>query len=224
MLPTRLAAGASLAGALMLAATSPAPAAGQGTPATTPAPATASPTPAAAATLPVRTGVRAFSLDRSHSQINFEAEARLISAEGWFDKWEADVQLDPEQLERGSVRFTIDAASINTRVERRDNHLRSAEFFDVAKYPTITFASKAIRRTGDKTGVITGDLTMHGVTKTIDVPVSMVFYENGRGRFKGSFTLNRQDYGVSGQSRMNKIEDEVEVKFQMAIVDRAPAA
>ena len=129
---------------------------------------------------------------------------------------------NPEQLERSSVRFTIDAASINTRNERRDNHLRSPDFFDVARHPTITFASRSIARTGDRAGVITGDLTMRGVTKSIEVPVTMVFLDGGRGRFKGTFTLNRKDFGVSYSSRLNPIEDMVEVQFQMAVVDQPP--
>ena len=81
-------------------------------------------------------------VDRSHSQINFTAEARFLSAPGFFDKWEADIQLDAAKIENSNFKITIDANSINTRNERRDNHLKSKDFFDVATYPQITLVSK----------------------------------------------------------------------------------
>src|SRR4026209_2576416 len=83
-----------------------------------------------------------------HSQINFVAEAKFISCHGTFDKWQADVQLDPQKVETSSVKITIDAASINTRVERRDTHLRSKDFFAVDQFPQITFVSKKINKAG----------------------------------------------------------------------------
>src|SRR5215510_3056972 len=99
-------------------------------------------------------------VDKNHSQINFVAEARFISAHGFFDKWEAEVQLDPAKIETSSFKITIDVASINTRVAMRDNHLRSKDFFDVATYPQITLVSKKITKTGDGTYADVGDLTM----------------------------------------------------------------
>src|SRR5499426_1386054 len=110
-------------------------------------------------------------VDHAYSQINFVAEARFISAHGHFDKWDAEVQLDPAKIENSSFKITIDAASINTRVQRRDNHLRSKDFFDVATYPQITLVSKKIMKTGDRTYDVTGDLTLRGVTKQLDVEV-----------------------------------------------------
>lgn len=114
----------------------------------------------------------------------------------------------------------IDPASINTRIERRDAHLRSPDFFDVAKYPQITFVSKSVARTSPTAGTLTGDLTMHGVTKAVAVPVTMAFYENGRGRFRGTFRLNRRDYGIVYNSAVNPIEDEIEVQFNMSLAEK----
>ena len=131
-------------------------------------------------------GARAHTVDAAHSEINFTASSRLLDAHGFFGKWDADVRLDPDAFERSTVRLTIDAASINTRNERRDAHLKGADFFDVATYPSITFASTSIARTSPTTGVITGDLTMHGVTRPVQVPVTIKFFENGRGRFAGA--------------------------------------
>lgn len=194
--------------ATLLAAVLAAPLAAQG-------PASGAP----AATAPAA-GARPHTIDRSHSEINFTASSRLLDAHGTFDKWDAEVTLDPSALDQARIRLEIDAASINTRVQRRDDHVRSADFLDVAKYPTITFVSKSIRQTSATAGTIVGDLTMHGVTKELAVPVTMVFYENGQGRFRGSFSLSRKEWGVTGDSRLNPVADVVEVQFNMAL--RAP--
>jgi polyisoprenoid-binding protein YceI len=165
-------------------------------------------------------GARAHAVDPAHSEINFTASSRLLDAHGFFGKWDADVQLDPDAFERSTVRLTIDAASINTRNERRDTHLRSADFFDAANHPTITFVSTSVARTSPTTGVITGDLTMRGVTRQVQVPVTVKFYEGGRGRFLGAFAVRRRDYGISYQSRLNPIEDEVAVQFNMTVAEK----
>ena len=177
-------------------------------------------TPVAATPVAAGAGLRVQDIDRSHNQINFTGSSRLLDAHGFFEKWDAEVALDPEALETSTVRLVIDAASLNTRVERRDSHLRSPDFFDVAKYPTISFVSKSITKTSGTAGTLTGDLTLHGVTKTIAVPVTMVFYEAGRGRFRGEFQINRREYGINGDSRMNPIADTVEVQFDMSLSEK----
>jgi polyisoprenoid-binding protein YceI len=159
-------------------------------------------------------------VDQNHSQINFVAEARFISAHGYFDKWDAEVQLDPAKIENSSFKITIDAASINTRVAMRDNHLRSKDFFDVATYPQITLVSKKITKTGDRTYAVSGDLTLHGVTKQLDVEITEVFYENNRGRFRASFRINRKAFGINYDSKMNPIEDVVQVQVDINVLDK----
>jgi len=170
-----------------------------------------------------RAQLRAHAIDHAHSEINFTASSRLLDAHGTFDRWDAEVAVDSANPERSTVRITIDASSIDTRVAMRDNHLKSPAFFDAAKYPTIVFESKSFQRNGDRAGTITGDLTMHGVTKPVTVPVTAVFYGGGRGRFRGTFTLNRSEWGVTGQSAMNPIEDAVEVQFNFSLADKKPA-
>src|SRR5215510_9328458 len=159
-------------------------------------------------------------VDHNHSQINFVAEARFISAHGHFDKWDAEVQLDPAKIENSSFKITIDAASINTRVAMRDNHLRSKDFFDVATYPQITLVSKRITKIGDRTYAVTGDLTLRGVTKQLDVEITQVFYDNNRGRFRASFRINRKAFGISYDSNMNPIEDIVQVQVDINVLDK----
>lgn len=178
----------------------------------------AGPAPAAKA---ARSGARAHEIDKAHSEINFTAASRMLDAHGFFERWNAEVALDPNALESSSVRMVIDAGSINTRIERRDAHLRSPDFFDVEKHPQITFVSRAITRTSATAGTLTGDLTVRGVTKSVAIPVTMAFYENGRGRFRGTFQVNRRDYGITYNSAVNPIEDVVEVQFNMTLAEKA---
>jgi polyisoprenoid-binding protein YceI len=161
-------------------------------------------------------------VDKAHSQINFVAEARFISANGTFDRWDAEVQLDPAKIESSSFKVTIEAASINTRVSQRDNHLRSKDFFDVEKYPQITLVSKRITKMPDGKIIVVGDLTMRGVTKQIEVQLTQVFYENNRGRYRTSFEVNRKEYGIVYNSRLNPIEDVVKVQVDINV--QAPVA
>ncbi len=167
---------------------------------------------------------RPVDIDKAHSEINFTASSRFLDAHGRFNKWDADIALDPAAFEHSTVRLSIDPASIDTHSERRDAHLKTPDFFDVAKYPAITFVSKSIDKSSPTAGTITGDLTMHGVTRSVQVPVSAVFYESGRGRFRGAFSIARRDYGLSYDSRMNPIGDTVEVQFNMSVVEKKPGA
>jgi polyisoprenoid-binding protein YceI len=184
---------------------------------------------AAAAVLPLVLAARPLAgpvphtVDKAHSEINFVADSRMLSAHGFFGKWDAAVALDPQNWEASTVAITIDASSINTRVDMRDDHLRSPDFLDVAKHPTITFKSTGIRKTGEKKMDITGDLTMRGTTKQIVVPATLVFYEGAQGRFRGQFALNRKDFGVSYDSTVNPIENEVQVQWDLVLKAPAPA-
>jgi polyisoprenoid-binding protein YceI len=163
---------------------------------------------------------RAFIFDLAHSQINFVAEAMLLSAHGSFEKFDGDIQIDRQNLENSTVTITIEAASINTRVEMRDNDLRSPRFFDAANNPKITFVATKITKVDDKNLSIAGDLTIRGVTKPVVVPAQIAFFREGDGRFKGTFHINRKDFGVSYNSAMNPIEDMVEVQFDFHLNDK----
>lgn len=156
-------------------------------------------------------------IDKAHSQINFIAESRLIDARGHFATWDASISLDPANLNASKVSITIDAASIDTRVERRDTHLRSADFFDVEKHPRITFVSTAVRAGTEGQLDIEGDLTVRGTTKRVVLPASMVFYEEGTGRFRGEFVIKRKEYGIAYDSRVNPIKDDVTVQWDIAV-------
>lgn len=159
-----------------------------------------------------------YARDVAHSQINFIAESQLVDAHGTFDSWEAAIQFDAANLSASSVVITIDAKSINTRIERRDTHLKSNDFFATDSFPTITFTSTIINKLADDRVNITGDLTIRGTTKTITIPSRLVFYDAQRdaGRVKGQTTIDRHDFGVSYQPAVNKISPEIQIQFDIA--------
>jgi len=163
---------------------------------------------------------RAFDFDKPHSEINFMADARLISAHGFFGSFEGDIQLDKNDWSNSSISITIDAASINTRNDRRDTHLKSADFFDVGNSPKITFVTTKVTKVDDKNFSIAGDLTIRGNTKPVVVPLTVVFWGEGDGRFRGTFNISRKEFGITYNSNANPIEDMVAVQFDFHLVDR----
>ncbi len=155
--------------------------------------------------------------DPNHSEITFIAESRLIDAHGRWDKWDADIMVNPSAWEQSSVKLTIDARSVNTQVAMRDNDLRGPRFFYVDSFPTITFESKIVNKISDTRFNITGDLTIRGITKSVTIPANLVFYDDKTrgGRFRGQFTVLRNDYGVGFNPPGNPIADEVAVSFNV---------
>jgi polyisoprenoid-binding protein YceI len=141
-------------------------------------------------------------LDPAHSNAQFSVRHLGISnVQGEFTKVSGTVQLDDQDISKSTVNATIDVASLDTRVQRRDDDLKSDHFFDLAKYPTITFQSTKIVSTGDGTSKMTGNLTIHGVTKevTFDVtgPTKPIQVMNGTRRGASATTkINRQDFGI----------------------------
>ncbi len=119
-----------------------------------------------------------------------------------------------------AIHSAEDPCALTHKVERRDGHLKSPDFFDVAKYPTVAFKSVSVSSTGANTLAIVGDLTVRGVTKRVTVPASMVFYEQGSGRFRGQFAIMREDFGISYNSKLNPIENQVQVQWDIALSEQ----
>jgi len=115
-----------------------------------------------------------YKFDQSHSTIGFKVHQFLGTTNGRFTKFSGEIDIDREHPEKSSVVARIDVRSIDTRIQKRDDHLRSAEFFNVAKFPDVTFKSRSVTRTGPQSGDILGDLTMHGVTKPITLHVKLL--------------------------------------------------
>jgi polyisoprenoid-binding protein YceI len=140
-------------------------------------------------------------LDPADSNAQFSVRHLGISnVQGEFTKLTGTVQLDDQDVSKSTVDATIDVNSLDTRVQNRDNDLKSDHFFDVAKYPTITFQSTKIVSTGEGTAKMTGNLTLHGVTKevTFDVtgPTKVIQVMGTRRGASATTKINRQDFGM----------------------------
>lgn len=141
-----------------------------------------------------------FVFDKSHSQVGFRVRHWLTKVEGRFKDYDGKISLDRAKPSDSKVEIAIQAASIDTDNDRRDTHLRSADFFEVEKYPTITFKSTKVEPKGKDLYVVTGELTMHGVTKTVTIPVRHTGFLNLGKQEKAGFELtipiNRKDFGI----------------------------
>jgi len=144
-------------------------------------------------------------IDPAHTSFGFTATHMMISkVPGDFEKFSGTITYDPQDLANSNANVSIDVNSINTRIEQRDHHLRSKDFFDVAEYPTITFVSTKFTQ-----GYVTGNLTMRGVTKLITIPVSILGPAKTMGDrqaigISGSVTVNRQDYGINWNRNLDQ--------------------
>ena len=170
-----------------------------------------------------------WNFDTAHSRAGFSVKHLVVSdVKGEFDKLSGKAQIDEADLSKSSVEVTIEAASISTRDEKRDAHLKSADFFDVAKYPTITFKSTKVEKAGEGLKV-TGDLTMHGVTKPVVLDVTTLTkemkdpYGNWRRAVSATARLNRKDFGVS-YGPDSVVSDLVNVSIEAELVKAAPPA
>ena len=115
-----------------------------------------------------------YRFDQSRSTIGFTVHQFLGTTHGKFTKFDGKIDIDREHPEKSSVTAKIDVRSIDTGVVKRDNHLRSPEFFNIAKFPEMTFKSRSVRQTGQQSGDILGDLTMHGISQPITLHVELL--------------------------------------------------
>ena len=163
-----------------------------------------------------------YKFDQSRSTIGFSVRQFLGTTHGKFTKFEGKIDIDREHPQNSSVTARIDVRSIDTGIVKRDNHLRSPEFFNVEKYPEMTFRSHSVKQTGQQTGDILGDLTMHGVTKPITLHVKLLTPANDTKQTRWVVTtepLKRRDFNlmfsqsaetVSGISQTVSINIEIE--------------
>jgi polyisoprenoid-binding protein YceI len=175
-------------------------------------------------------------IDPNHSQATFSVKHMMVTTvRGDFGKVTGTVDYQPNDATRSRADIKIDASSIDTRNEKRDGHLKSADFFDVAKCPDITFKSTKIEKgSGDHKFKVTGDLTMHCVTKpvTLDVdgPNGPIKHPAGGNVYAASVTgkLNRKDFGLNWNKALESggvmVSDEVNLSVDMEMAESKPAA
>ncbi|OIK14605.1 YceI family protein [Bacillus sp. MUM 13] len=147
--------------------------------------------------------VTKWTVDDTHSSIEFSVKHMMIAkVKGNFNKFTAVLEADPADLTTASIEFTVDAASIDTRNEDRDNHLRSADFFKAEEFPAITFKSGEITKTDDNEYNVTGDVTLLGVTRKETFTVTFEGqgkdpWGNEKAGFSAAGKIKRSDYGLT---------------------------
>jgi polyisoprenoid-binding protein YceI len=146
-----------------------------------------------------------FNIDPYHSSVNFKVKHVVGKVAGKFGKFSGTFNYDPTHLDKTSAQAMIEIASIDTGIEKRDNHLRTPEFFDAQKYPTLTFKSTGITDVSGTTAKLHGDLTMHGVTKPVvlDLIIEGVAQDPKGNSIAGASAIvhiNRADFGVGPTS------------------------
>lgn len=165
-----------------------------------------------------------WNVDSSHSMAEFAVKHMMIATvKGHFNKVEGTIEADPNNLTAAKFDVAVDIASINTRDEQRDAHLRSADFFDAEQHPRLTFVTKSVQPQGENY-LLTGDLTMRGVTR--EVPFELTYEGQGKdpwGNEKIGFSaeakVNRKDFGLNWNAALETggvlVSDQVKISIQL---------
>jgi polyisoprenoid-binding protein YceI len=165
-------------------------------------------------------------IDPNHSSVEFKIRHFFSKVTGSFTDWSGAIEFDPENPRAGSVQVVIQTASIDTKNEQRDDHLRSDDFFDAENHPTLTFQSTEVRETEDGWEMV-GDLTMRGVTQQVVIPFEFLgsgpdAWGGTRAGFEGETEVNRKDFGISWNKLLDSggavLGDDVEIELHIEAV------
>ena len=168
------------------------------------------------------TATSTLAIDRSHSEVGFQVRHLLSKVRGRFNEFDGTIEFDEANPASSRVDVTIHARSIDTGEPDRDTHLRNADFFDVEKYPVLTFTSKSVTPRGENSYDVVGDLTIHGITRQITLPASFLGaaqdpWGNTKLVFEADLTLNRKDFGLTWNAALETggflVGDEVKVSL-----------
>jgi polyisoprenoid-binding protein YceI len=165
-----------------------------------------------------------YQFDQARSTIGFRVHQFLGTTNGKFSRFSGSIDVDRQHPEHSSVSARIQVSSIDTGIKKRDDHLRSSEFFNVAKYREITFKSRSVKQTGPQSGDIMGDLTLHGVTKPVTLRVKLVTPVSDEARTRWEVTtepLKRRDFGLmfgSATEAVSGISQDVAIKIDIEAV------
>jgi polyisoprenoid-binding protein YceI len=174
-----------------------------------------------------------YTIDKGHSSVEFKVRHFASKVNGRFGDFEGTIQADPAKPEASSVTFTIKTASIDTNNGKRDDDLRSPNFFDASKFPEITFKSSKMTATGKDQYAVTGTLTMHGVSKEVTLPVTYLGaakdpWGNQRASFELNTKINRKDFGIDWNKTLDSgglmLSDDVDVTIDLETIKKAPEA
>lgn len=172
-----------------------------------------------------------YKVDADHSGVNFSVRHFVSNTPGRFKDFDGTIVHDKDNPASSKVEFTVQAASIDTANEDRDKHLRSADFFDTEKFPTMTFTSTQVKALDKDTLEVTGDLTIHGVTKRVTIPVDFLGTvktpQGEKAGFETQFTVNRKDHGIVWNRVMDAgpiLGEDVKVTINVEANRQAPAA
>ncbi|HXY54336.1 MAG TPA: YceI family protein [Nitrospirota bacterium] len=172
-----------------------------------------------------------WNIDPDHSNLGFKIKHLMVSnVKGNFNIYSGIVEINDKDTTKSKVEVTIDTNSVNTNVKKRDDHLRSADFFDVAKYPTMTFVSKKVTIVGQDKLKITGDFTLHGVTKEVVLDLEGPTAEskdpwgNTRKGITATTKINRKDYGLMWNQALETggvlVGDEVDITLEVEMIKK----
>ncbi|HSU75406.1 MAG TPA: YceI family protein [Terrabacter sp.] len=173
-----------------------------------------------------------YTIDPSHTRVGFSARHAMVTkVRGQFDEFEGSAHVDTVNPANSSVSVTIQAASVTTRNEQRDGHLKTPDFFDIANYPQITFVSTDVERDGAE-WAITGDLTINGVTKSVTIPFEETGsakdpFGNTRVGFEGDVTIDRTEWNLSFNAALETggvlVSEKVKLEFDVSAIANVPA-
>jgi len=172
-----------------------------------------------------------WNIDPDHSNLGFKIKHLMVSnVKGNFEKYSGTVEINDKDITKSKVEVTIDTSSVNTNVKKRDDHLRSADFFDVAKYPTMAFVSKKVAVAGQDKLTVTGDFTLHGVTKEVVLDLegptgeSKDPWGNIRKGATATTKINRKDYGLTWNQALETggvlVGDEVYITLEVEMIKK----
>ena len=165
-----------------------------------------------------------YKFDQAHSTIGFSVHQFLGMTKGKFTKFDGKIEVDRDHPENSSVTARIAVRSIDTGIVKRDNHLRSPEFFAAEKYPDIIFKSRSVKQTGPQEGDVLGDLTMHGMTKPITLHLKLLTSPNESKRTRWTVTtdpLKRRDFNLmfaKAAESMSGISQTVAVNIEIEAI------
>lgn len=167
-------------------------------------------------------------IDPSHSRIGFSTRHAMVArVRGAFNDVSGHVTIDPQNAAQSVVEVRVQMASVDTRSQQRDDHLRSADFFDVAEHPEMAFISRQIDEVEDNSYIVTGELTIRGITRSLSVPLELIGVDTDqtgavRAGLEGSRRIDRRDWDVTWNTPLDSggvlVSDKISLEFELSLV------